>query len=324
MNPLIQQQVTHGSEILRNGGVMAFPTETVYGLGARYDDPKAIQKIYDLKHRPADNPLIVHINDRNDLSSLVEFPIDSRLQYLMDRFWPGPLTVLLPKSALVPEVVTAGLPTIAIRFPAHEITRDLIDQVGVPLVAPSANPSGKPSATHHDHIAYYFEREVFCIEAGFTSVGLESTVVGIDKGQVTIFRSGGITQENLSCSLEEEVPLFTSREYTPSPGMKYRHYAPEGQVILIDSIAELPAVERSEKRGVIASEEFFAEVSLQSDVQKISLGSRDNLADISGQVYHALYLADYYQLEVIFVERFRREGLGQAIMDKFDKASQEK
>ncbi len=228
-----------GGRIIREGGLVAFPTETVYGLGANGLDGTAVSRIFEVKGRPNDNPLILHVAGKGEVRQLWDRVPDTARQ-LMDAFWPGPLTLIYQKSALVPDEVTAGLPTVAVRMPANKTARALIKAAGVPIAAPSANKSGRPSPTTAQHVLDDMAGEIpLIIDGGPCRYGLESTVLSVGKNGCTILRPGVVTQHMLeavigSVSLAPSIlaPLAAG-ETVASPGMKYKHYAPKAQVIVV-------------------------------------------------------------------------------------------
>lgn len=217
--------------IIKEGGLVAFPTETVYGLGADAWNPEAIQKIFEAKGRPADNPLIVHVSKQAEVNNFAQ-KIPEVAKLLIKHFWPGPLTLVLPKKKEVLDSVTAGLPTVAIRTPSHPIALEFISKTG-PLVAPSANRSGKPSPTCAKHVKEDFGTDFPVIDGGATDVGLESTVIGFENDRFIILRPGKIgKQEIRSVTGMEVVEEYSNTDSTPkSPGQKYSHYKPEAQVV---------------------------------------------------------------------------------------------
>jgi L-threonylcarbamoyladenylate synthase len=230
-----QSALQAAAELLREGELVAFPTETVYGLGARVNDPEMIRQIYTAKGRPQDNPLIVHVAHRSQIDKLVEL-IPGAATRLMDAFFPGPLTLVLPKSAAVPDIVTAGLPGVAVRMPDHEIARALITAVGVPLVAPSANSSGRPSPTKAAHVLHDLQGRIAAVlDGGPCREGLESTVVSFMHPKPVLLRPGVVRAETLTDILGEEIVLADRlQSHRPeSPGMKYKHYAPSIPVIVV-------------------------------------------------------------------------------------------
>ena len=231
--------------IIKSGGVVAFPTETVYGIGASTFSRKGIRKIYKLKGRPADNPLIVHISDERDIYKVARDVPEKALK-LASKFWPGPLTLILKKRRRIPHEATGGLDTVAVRMPAHPIALKLIKESGVPIAAPSANISGKPSPTKSEHVRKYFGEKVFIIDGGETKYGIESTVVDLTSSPPRILRSGAITKEEIEKTLEEKVEVTPSsgkeakkmksrgdKHEVRSPGMKYKHYSPDARLIVV-------------------------------------------------------------------------------------------
>ncbi len=219
--------------LLRRGELIAFPTETVYGLGAPLFSPRSIKKIFQVKGRPQDNPLIVHVASKEQLKRVVTtYP-----EELVEKFWPGPLTLVLPKNSCVSELVTAGLPTVAVRMPAHPLALELIELLGEPLVAPSANLSGSPSSTLAEHVRSDFGDQLGGIlDGGACMQGLESTVLALDPPK--ILRPGSITRNELERVLETNITTAQAGgERPPSPGMKYRHYAPKAKVRLVETHA---------------------------------------------------------------------------------------
>lgn len=241
---LTEKEVDEAALLLKNGGVVAIPTETVYGLAANAFDVTAVSKIFKAKGRPMDNPLIVHISDIEEIHQLVlDFPC--KAQKLCSKFWPGPLTIILPKSKKIPNEVSAGLETVAIRLPSHELARNLIKKAGIPLAAPSANISGKPSPTTASHVFDDMNGKIDAIlDGGTCSVGLESTVITLTTDPPTLLRPGGITLEQLESEIGEVAlddavlkKVDNSREVL-SPGMKYKHYAPNAKVIILECSRE--------------------------------------------------------------------------------------
>jgi L-threonylcarbamoyladenylate synthase len=218
---------------IREGGVVAFPTETVYGLGANALDPVAVARIFELKGRPASSPLIVHVASIQMARTLVtEWPAEA--EELARRYWPGPLTMVLPKASAIPDIVTAGLPTVGLRMPAHPIARDLIEAAGVPIAAPSANRFAGLSPTSPAHVREAFGDAVEVLEGGLAEVGIESTVVSLAGGKLTLLRPGMI------CLGDLERVSAPSDEAHPAPGMHARHYSPRTRLLLVDDPAKLP------------------------------------------------------------------------------------
>lgn len=320
----LDAQIKQGAKIIQNGGIVAFPTETVYGLGANVFDEKAIAKIFKLKNRPADNPLIVHISSLDMLPQLVN-NISTDNQKLIDKFWPGPLSLVFPKSELISDIVTAGLDTVVIRFPSDPIARKFISECGVPLAAPSVNPSGKPSSTQTQQIRNYFENNVFVVEGDPSEIGLESTVINALEKEPIILRQGYITQEQIEQVLGTKVELSQKTTKIQSPGMKYRHYAPEAKLELIplngDIVSKIELyLAQGYKVGALVSSEIYQILPYQ--VIGFDLGSRDNYKTVSSNLYAGLHYFDSQKVDIILAESFEQEGLGLAIMDRLNRAAE--
>jgi L-threonylcarbamoyladenylate synthase len=322
------------AEALAEGRTVAFPTETVYGIGANALDESAIKKIFKAKGRPSDNPLIVHVTSIEAVNELVD-DISPLAQKLMDAFWPGPLTIIFKKSIAVPESVTAGLRTVAIRMPSHPIARDLIEQSGVPVAAPSANLSGKPSPTSGAHVIEDLNGRVDYIVVGDqTDVGLESTVVDATGDSVMILRPGGVTKEALErvvgcVSIDPAIMANQEEALVPkSPGMKYTHYAPEAEVLLIQG-AEVAMVEMiqnmstrfingGKRVGVMTCDEHVADYTCGV---VLSLGSKDKPEEVAQNLFATLRAFDEHAVDIILAEAFSEIGLGSAVMNRLRKAA---
>jgi L-threonylcarbamoyladenylate synthase len=327
--------LTQAAEILRAGGLVAFPTETVYGLGANALDEEAAKKIYEAKGRPSDNPLIVHISQVKDIETLAK-DIPEMAYQLAEVFWPGPLTIILRKKNCVPFGTTGGLDTVAIRLPANQIARNLIAESGVFVAAPSANISGKPSPTKAEHVINDMSGKIdMIIDGGMATLGLESTIVDLSGETPMILRPGCITKvmlENVIGQIEYDPAIMGTlpdQNLVPkAPGMKYRHYAPEGNLtiyegdtkLVIDAINQ-KAKEKQEsgKRvGVIATDEtknFY-----HYGIVKV-IGSRREEATIAAGLYGILREFDELHMEYIYTESFADNSLGQAIMNRLLKAA---
>ncbi len=293
------------ASILRKGGLVAFPTETVYGLGANALDENAVKKIFEAKGRPSDNPLIVHVSDKEELFALVS-KVPEKAQKLMDKFWPGPLTLVLNKSKSVPRAVTAGQETVAIRMPNNKIALELIKQSGIPVAAPSANVSTRPSPTEAKHVLEDLDGKIDAIiDGGRTDIGLESTVIDLTSETPTILRPGKITKEELEKVIGKIETKAKAGKVAKAPGMKYKHYSPKAKVILVTK-KEIPSLKRklgTKKIGIILKEGTFEEFAK-------SLFSKFREMDKKG-------------IEVILVEKIKEKGLGVAIMNRLKKAAGE-
>lgn len=320
-------------KIIRAGGLVAFPTETVYGLGGDALNPESSKKIYAAKGRPSDNPLIVHISKWESMA-LICTDIPKEAELLAKTFWPGPLTMIVNKSDSVPYETTGGLDTVAIRMPDHAVALAFIEAAGGYIAAPSANTSGKPSPTLARHVRDDMNGRIeMILDGGEVGIGVESTIVDITGGTPTILRPGYITKEMLLRVLDEvdsDVTLMRcdTNQAPKAPGMKYRHYAPKGALTLVEGepdevvnvvnqkIAE--AKERGEKTGILCTDETFAQ--MKADVVK-SAGSREDEHEIARRLYRILREFDEEGVTVIYSESFSREGFGQAVMNRLLKAA---
>ncbi len=319
--------------IIRNGGLVAFPTETVYGLGANGLDEAAVKRIYEAKGRPGDNPLILHINDKKQLDSLVKY-IPDVAHRCMDMYWPGPLTILFKKSDMVPDIISAGLDTVAVRMPNNKIALELIKGADTPIAAPSANLSGKPSPTQASHVIEDLWGKVdMIIDGGMTGVGLESTVLDLSGDSPMILRPGGVTLE----ALKSVVPNVTmdsaiideSEKIIPrSPGQKYRHYAPKAdmtvftgdQDIISDRILKEAAkyVSNGQSVGIMATEETKGKYHIG---QVLVVGSRNNKESIASNLFTVLREFDNLNVDIILAEGVESDYIGMAIMNRLRKAA---
>lgn len=322
------------SDLLRSGKLVAFPTETVYGLGANGLDEKAVLSIFHAKGRPADNPLILHIYDTEQLNALCHVP--NIAKQLMDAFWPGPLTLLFEKKETVPAAVTAGLPTVAVRMPSHPVASMLLKTCGLPVAAPSANRSGKPSPTSAGHVLEDMDGRIpLVIDGGKCDVGLESTVLDLCHGTPTILRPGGITLEMLENVLHGDVALAGSilrplqkDEPALSPGMRYRHYAPEASVTLVEGPEEkvIPMLrslfsaekEKGKKCCVLC---FSEHIPMLSDCDPHDIGSAASPDEVARCLFQTLRRLDEEKMEVVFSEVVRPEGIGLAVMNRLGRAA---
>ncbi len=329
------EELQEACKILQNGGLVAFPTETVYGLGGDALRPEASAGIYAAKGRPSDNPLIVHIADMDSLED-VAAQIPEAAVKLAQHFWPGPLTMIFPKTEKVPESTTGGLDTVAVRMPSHPIARALIRESGVYIAAPSANTSGRPSPTKAEHVQEDLDGRIdMIIDGGAVGIGLESTIVDMSTGVPTILRPGYITKEMLEDILGEVQvdPAILSRSINPNvvakaPGMKYRHYAPKGQMTIVEGetdkvISEINRLCQEKTAGgssvaVIATEETKAYYTCD---HVRSIGSRSTEGSIAAGLYDILREMDHIGAEYIFAESFEKDALGKAIMNRMLKAA---
>lgn len=330
---LNMEAIQKAGKILREGGLVAFPTETVYGLGGNALDPKASMKIYAAKGRPSDNPLIVHIADIKDLAKITtEIPEGARI--LAEKYWPGPLTMILPKADSVPKETTGGLDSVAVRFPSDRIAQELIKAAGGFVAAPSANTSGRPSPTIAEHVEEDLGDAIeMIIDGGQVGIGLESTIVDFTEDVPVVLRPGYISLEMLKDTLgdvrmDRGLLITDSSVHPKAPGMKYRHYAPKADLSIVEGpqdeviacINRLTheAVENGLKAGIIATDETKDQYS---DGLVLSIGSREEEETIAHHLYEVLRDFDEAQVNVIYSEAFYTPRMGQAIMNRLLKAA---
>ena len=330
---LNMEAIQKAGKILREGGLVAFPTETVYGLGGNALDPKASMKIYAAKGRPSDNPLIVHIADIKDLAKITtEIPEGARI--LAEKYWPGPLTMILPKADSVPKETTGGLDSVAVRFPSDRIAQELIKAAGGFVAAPSANTSGRPSPTMAEHVEEDLGDAIeMIIDGGQVGIGLESTIVDFTEDVPVVLRPGYISLEMLKDTLgdvrmDRGLLITDSSVHPKAPGMKYRHYAPKADLSIVEGpqdeviacINRLTheAVENGLKAGIIATDETKDQYS---DGLVLSIGSREEEETIAHHHFEVLRDFDEAQVNVIYSEAFYTPRMGQAIMNRLLKAA---
>ncbi|HOJ10056.1 MAG TPA: L-threonylcarbamoyladenylate synthase [Clostridiales bacterium] len=338
---ICMDKLKYAADIIKNGGLVAFPTETVYGLGANALQKGAIKKIFEAKGRPSDNPLIVHIADIAALEELAVEP-PSVWQKLAGKFWPGPLTLIFKKSPVIPSEITAGLDTVAVRMPAHPIALALIEESSLPIAAPSANSSGRPSPTLASHVIEDLDGKIdLIIDGGSANIGLESTVLDITSNPPLILRPGGLTLEQLRIELPdvELDPAISSKdsmagnnnlkEFIPkSPGLKYKHYSPKAQLIIVEGsmdkvvcrINELSKkmINEGKKIGVLSTDHTKP---LYKSSVVMSLGDRSSPDTIASNLFLSFREMDRQDVDVIFAEAIDKNGLGLAIMNRMKKAA---
>lgn len=325
-------------EILKNGGLVAFPTETVYGLGGNALDSLASGRIYEAKGRPSDNPLIVHIADIDALDNLCA-EVTSTARKLADEFWPGPLTMIMKKKEVVPGTITGGLDTVGIRMPVHPVAMELISKSGLYIAAPSANKSGRPSPTTAEHVYQDLNGKIdMIIDGGSVEIGIESTIVDVTGEIPMILRPGYITKEMLESVVGKVLVDRAITDNAPvtdvpkAPGMKYKHYAPKGEMTIVESISDgggqavineinrlaKEKMEQGFKVGVLATDDTVS--FYNADVVK-SAGDRKREISVSANLFARLREFDDCEVEYIFSESFSRKNIGMAIMNRLMKAS---
>ncbi len=323
------------AEALKQGMTVAFPTETVYGLGANALDGAAVSKIFKAKGRPSDNPLIVHIADREKVLELTSF-IPDKAVALMDKLWPGPLTLVMKKSSVIPREITAGLDTVAIRMPGHPVALELIKLAGIPVAAPSANVSGKPSPTTAQHVLDDLDGKIeLVVEAGSSRVGLESTVLDVSVDPPMLLRPGGITPLQIEeiigrIDIDKTIMEKVTADNVPkSPGMKYKHYSPKAHVIIVESsdmdkqaevICRLAQkyIKEDKKVGICSTEQTFDRYHFY---ETISMGDRNQPETIASSLFSILREFDDRRVDIILAEAVDQNGVGLAIMNRMVKAA---
>lgn len=332
------------TDCIRNGGVVIFPTETVYGIGANALNKEAVDKIFIAKGRPQDNPLIVHISDYSMLEDIVKIDkINSTEKSLMEAFWPGPFTIILPKKDILPDNVTAGLNTVGVRMPDNNIALEIIEAAGVPIAAPSANVSGKPSGTRIQDILDELSDKVdYIIDSGNSSIGIESTVVKVVGNKVKILRPGKVSKQDIekvaeNGNVEIDQKVFEKSsidEKVESPGMKHRHYAPKCNCILVYSNDESKMIDRINNISVenvdndadkicilgFLEHEIKLTEKLSQNIIFINLGSIDELNQISKNIFSALRQVDKLNCKLCIIEGVKKEGIGLGIMNRLIRA----
>lgn len=321
-------QIKQAALLLAENEVVAFPTETVYGLGGNAEKDAAVAKIFEAKGRPSDNPLIIHIAEKSQMASFVE-EVPHVAEKLMDSFWPGPLTLILQlKKGALSGKATAGLGTVGVRMPNHPVALAILKECGLPIAAPSANSSGKPSPTTAAHVAVDLTGKIAgIVDGGPTGVGVESTVLDCTSAVPTILRPGGITREQLEAVIgrvEVDPALSGGEEKPKAPGMKYRHYAPEAPLYLVSGSREYvqrlaaKQMEEGKRTGILTTEESAGYYN--ADVV-IACGRRDRLETVAASLYDTLRMFNESKADVIFSEMFPEDGVGHAIMNRLMKAA---
>jgi L-threonylcarbamoyladenylate synthase len=305
--------IKKAAQIIRSGGLVAFPTETVYGLGADALNPSAAAGIFEAKKRPFFDPLIVHIADISGVEKIAK-NTDKKAQSLMERFWPGPLTIVLEKTDIVPDIVTSGLPTVAVRMPSHSAARDLIHFAGTPIAAPSANRFGCLSPTTADHVYTQLGESVdMILDGGQCSVGIESTIVKLMNNRIYLLRHGGTAPEEIEDFMGETIIIEKAHNLPEAPGQLPYHYSPEKRVVLVDKI-----IPRDENYGYL----FFRKPAtpFPSERSRI-LSDKGDIREAAANLFSHLHWLDLQEIDTIYAERIEGSGLGAAIMDRLKKAS---
>lgn len=326
--------IGQAADVIRNGGLVAFPTETVYGLGANALDERAVRSLFKVKNRPAIDPLIVHLAHTDDLEKVVQ-QVTDLAKVLAEAFWPGPLTLIQWKRAEVSTLVTSGLDTLATRVPAHPVALALLEAAGVPVVAPSANLFGRSSPTSANHVLKDLGGHIdMVLDGGLTPIGVESTVLDITTDPPVILRPGGLSREELEVvigKIEIRSENAVSGIAQRSPGMLAKHYAPRAELVLCSGsnpeevygkIEKLACkyLNEGKKMGLLLADEDVERLS-ELDVYKYSLGSQDKLEEIAHRLYAGLRFLDEQGVDLILTRYFGEVGLGLAIRDRLNRAA---
>lgn len=315
---IISDDISKAVSILSSEDVVAIPTETVYGLAGNIYSEKAIQKIFAVKKRPLFNPLIVHLHSIEQVEEIVrEFPTKAKL--LAENFWPGPLTLILKKKNLVPDLITAGHDTVGIRIPNHPTTLTLLKQLNFPIAAPSANPFKRISPTKPSHVESYFKNEIsMVLDGGECTKGIESTIVGFENGEAVIYRVGGLEIEKIE-KVIGKVEIKNKKENAPNaPGMLAKHYAPNTKTILVEDAKIFIKENLNLSIGLI---KFTGTMTPLNNVQLKILSPSGNLNEAAAKLYDTLHQLDQLSLDVIVAEKFPDYGLGKSINDRLERAT---
>ena len=315
---IISNNINKAVKILNHEDVVAIPTETVYGLAGNIYSDKAIRKIFEVKQRPLFNPLIVHLHCIEQLDEIVsEFP--AKAQLLAAAFWPGSLTLILKKKSSIPDLITAGKDTVAVRIPNHPVTLKLLKELSFPLAAPSANPFNRISPTNALHVEGYFKNSIqMVLEGGECQNGLESTIVGFENNEPVLYRLGSITIEEIE-KVVGIIKLKNNKEKAPNaPGMLAKHYSPKTKTYLTNDIEKFIANNEDQTIGLVS----FSESITASNIKHVEILSKSgDLKEAASNLYHALHTLDDLNLDMIVAQRFPDIGLGKSINDRLERAT---
>ena len=314
---MITTSIDLAKQVLCNNGIIAIPTETVYGLAGNAFNESAVEKIFALKKRPHFNPLIVHIKSADSITDVASAIPEAAL-LLATKFWPGPLTLLLNKKSNIPDLVTAGKPTVAVRMPNHPLTLSLLEQLDFPLAAPSANPFGSISPTSAAHVYSYFQEDLAVVlDGGECNNGVESTIIGFENNIPVLYRLGAISVEDIE-AVVGKVLIHSKNDTDPAaPGMLSRHYSPNTNTYLTDDVAEFIKQYPNKKIGLLL---FKDAIEDNASFHKEVLSAEGDMAEAAKNLYAALHRLDRLNLDIIIAERLPDEGLGKTINDRLQRA----
>ena len=315
---IISKDIQKAISLLENEELVAIPTETVYGLAGNIFSEKAIKRIFETKKRPFFNPLIVHISSVDELETIVaEIPEKARI--LANTFWPGSMTLVLKKNRNIPNIITAGKDTVAVRVPNHPVTLSLLEQLSFPLAAPSANPFNNISPTKPEHVENYFKDELkMVLDGGFCKNGIESTIIGFEDNEPIIYRLGALSVEDIE-AVVGKISIKNKKEENPdAPGMLNKHYSPKTQTILTTDITSEIEKHSNKKIGVLTFNTFYKSDKIDT---QIILSEEKNLQEAASKLYDSLHQLDSLNLEVIIVEKMPDLGLGKSMNDRLQRAA---
>ncbi len=317
----ISKDIQKASEILKHDELVAIPTETVYGLAGNGLSETAVKKIFELKQRPLFNPLILHTYSLEQIERFVSY-IPEKAQKLAQTFWPGSLTLVLDKKDTVPDIITAGKDTVAVRIPDHPLTLELLKTLDFPLAAPSANPFGCISPTQAEHVTSYFPEGLqLVLDGGACKNGIESTIVGFEGDEPIIYRLGSIATEDIINTIGGVTVINKNEDNPEAPGMLSRHYAPETTTYLVDDIQSFITSHPNKKIGAIT---FHQHIDLPNIQSLAILSPKKDLKEAASNLYATMHKLDQLDLDIIVAERFPEQGLGKSINDRLDRATKKK
>lgn len=318
---MISKNVKLAAQLLENNEIIGLPTETVYGLAGNAFSEHAIKSIYRVKNRPSHNPLIVHIKNSAELNKVAS-EIPELAKVLADKFWPGPLTLLLPKHQNIPNIVTAGSNLVAVRVPNHPMAIELLSSIKFPLVAPSANPFGSISPTSAEHVHNFFKNDIkLILDGGICKRGIESTIIGFQNGTPVLYRYGSIALEEIE-KIIGKVTIFNKNDVNPdAPGMLSRHYAPSTKLLLTNNVRSCLAQFPDKKIGLLL---FKEEIDHPQVKHQIMLSKSGDMKEAAANLYQALHQLDNIDIELIIAEKFPMNGLGNTINDRLARATKNK
>ena len=315
---IISKNILKAVQLLTAEDIVAIPTETVYGLAGNIYSEKAIKSIFETKRRPFFNPLIVHVPSVECLSNIVEY-IPEKAKLLAEAFWPGPITLVLKKKNTIPDLITAGKDTVAVRVPNHPLTLELLNQLSFPLAAPSANPFSSISPTTAEHVETYFKGNIkMVLDGGPCASGIESTIIGFENDKPIIYRLGSTSIEDIE-AVVGKIEVKNKKEVSPdAPGMLERHYAPKTKTVLTDSILETLNLHKNKRIGLIT---FQSEIENSNIEVQVALSKSGDLSESASNLYDVLHQLDKMHLDIIIAEEFPNYGLGKSINDRLTRAT---